>query len=727
MPSVPINDPSTPQPQPGDADQSAPQQTVQNTPATTVPVQPQSSTQNTPATSQPQPVQNGQQQPSQTTQLWQNNNQSGTVSNTTAPVHPAVQRAGILRQVATALAGGDRYTTSIDPNTGATTRTRVPLSSKDIGMAIAVAAITGALSGLSVTGPAATARAASAGFQQTQMQMQQVQQQQDQQAQQNFENQSNQLARRASIYEANSRAILNVSEAEQRGADAIDKLTDINRASGVLDVDADLLDNGGTPMTQAELLDSMKAGKLSPTDALGPVAGRVEVTNPDGSKRWEATHLVIKDPNAPTTLTQEDWDRYAEGGVQGFPKGTKIGAGVQIPLRMKVTANEQLASHYLANQRLDDLRNVLDGTDAAKQVPTSIDFTKPGVNAAMQQFQRYVSHDAANLSDPYTALQQMGQAKRDPKTGEVQPNPDAKYVDTVASAFGGWPVLEAAHDQLAANKKTASDFAIIDTEPKAQAVLSAPKRFSKDQVAAATNFLRIAQSESVTKASAEARARAIAEGKDQEAMYRTGVNPITKERLTLDNAPDSMFVDAKGNVVPTNEQTFYKPTQAERGVADTARQALAISSDLRNAVRQNPALIGPLLGRSKAGLAKLGLGDAQAQTLLNNIGFLTSAATKVHTAGRFSNQVLTKMADMIKPNMNVAQFNGALNSFDAIMGRYAKEDQLITVGDLKSMQTEANVQGSSQAQRPAGATMTAPGSDGKMHWTDGHRDLGVVQ
>ena len=28
---------------------------------------------------------------------------------------------------------------------------------------------------------------------------------------------------------------------------------------------------------------------------------------------------------------------------------------------------------------------------------------------------------------------------------------------------------------------------------------------------------------------------------------------------------------------------------------------------------------------------------------------------------------------------------------------------------------------------PDGATMKVPGSDGKMHWSDGKRDLGVVQ
>jgi hypothetical protein len=698
MSNFPLSDPNNPQPQAGDADQPA--QPVQNAPATATPAPvasapAQTSQQPAPAQPQQSPAQAQPSNPSQ---------QPGTVTNAPAP-HPAVQRAGILRNVAQALAGGPRYSTQIDPSTGATTRTQVPLSRADIGMAIALEAISGSLAGLAQRGPGATGSAAAAGFQQVSQQRQQADAQQQQQVQQGFENQSKTLAQRASVYEANSRAVLNTSQAEQMGADAIDKLVDINRQSGVLDVDSTLLENGGTPMTQAELMDAMKSGKLSPTDQIGPVAGRVEMTNPDGSKRWEATHLVIKDPNTPTTLTQDDWDRYADGGVPGFPKGTKIGPGVEIPLRMKQNANEQLASHYLASQRLNDLRDVLDGTSQAKFVPSSIDFTRPGVNTAMQRFQRYVSHNAENLNDPFLALQQMGASKRDPKTGELQPNRDAAFVDTVASAFGGWPVLQAAHDQVEANKKTASDFAVIDSADKANAVIAAPKRFTTDQVSAAHNFISLANQQGASKAAQEARARAVAEGTDVQAMYRFGRNPITGEQLSLTNAPDSMLVSASGNVIPQDLVSTYKPTAQERQTADTARQVLAISAGLQTALQQNPNLAGPLSGRSKAGIAKLGFGDAQAQKFLDDLSFLQTAATKMHTS-RFSNQILDKMGNLIQPGMNPDQFGGALSSINGVASRYADEDRLRTVSDY--MQQTATPQNPNpgpvrQVQIPAGA------------------------
>jgi hypothetical protein len=645
---------------------------------------------------------------------------------------PSVQRAGKVFTIAQALAGGTHYNYTVDPNTGQTTKTPVPMGKGHIGLAIALEALAGGFNGLAAGRGQGVGAAGAAGVNtgmKIGQQRQQQQQQAAEQAQQDQQDQLKTLTQRAQIYEANSRTLLNTSEAEQQGADAIDKLVDINRQSGVLDTSPEFLDNGGQPMTQQELMDAMKSGSLSPTDQVGPVAGRTEVTRADGSKYWEATHLVIKDPNTPVTLTQEDYDRYAAGDIKGFPRGTKIGqGGYDVPLRVVQNANEQLAAHYLADQRLDDLRNVLDGTPQAKAVPSSIDFSKPGVDTAISRFQKYVSHNADNLNDPFLALQQMGADKRDPKTGAMQPNPDAKYVDAAAQAMGGWSVLEAAHNQITANKKAAADFAVIDTDAKANAVLAAPKRFSADQVSSAQRFLALSNSQGATKARQEARACAQADGSDVQAMYRFGKNPVTGENLSLDNAPPSALVDASGNVIPQDLVSAYKPTAQQRQTADTARQVLAISSDLQTALQQNPNLAGPLSGRSKAAIAKLGYGNKQSQKFLDDVSFLQSAATKMHT-GRFSSEILKKMDNIIQPGMNVDQFNGALSSINDVANRYANEDRLTTVADYQRQQqqplqvqtgntgTQPNARGNrnaatpnAPAQRvvPAGAT---PGRD----------------
>jgi hypothetical protein len=642
--------------------------------------------------------------------------QPGMVSNQPSPapppVNPAVARAGLLHTIAQTLAGGPRFSVSIDPATGATIRTQAPLSGKQIGLAIALEAISGSLAGLSARGPNAVGQAAGLGLQQGQQLKQEAQagqQQQNQQAQAQYDNQASTLARRAQVYEINSRTLLNTSEAEKYGADAIDKLVDINRASGVLDVDPGNLDNQGQTMTQAEMFDAIKSGKLSATDQMGPIAGRVEMTNPDGSKRWEATHLVIRNPNSPTTLTQDDWNRYAAAKVPGFPAGVKLGNnGTEVRLSVKQRANEIAASHTLMDYRLNDLRSVLQGTPDAANVPASLDFSKPGVDTAMTRFQKYISHSNMHGMDVLESLQQMGADKRDPKTGQMQPNPDAKYVDPVADSLGGWSVLEAAHNQILANRKSTADFAIIDSEAKANAVLASPNKFTGDQISSARGFLALSNQQGARKAAQEARARAVAEGTDVAAMYKTGVNPVSGEKLTLGNAPDSMLVDANGRPVPQNQQALYKPTAQERQTADTAKQVLMISQRLRTAVQQNPNLVGPLVGRSKQGLAAAGLGNAEVQQFLDDVSFLQTAATKMHT-GRFSAPIIEKMNNVIKPGMNPDQFNGALNSINDVANLYQNEDRLITVGDLKATQNGAQqlvnrVKSGAQAGAPTSLT-----------------------
>jgi hypothetical protein len=637
--------------------------------------------------------------------------------------HPSIQKASLLHSVAQTLAGNPRRIV-IDAD-GSRREEPLPVSGRQLMVAIALEALQGSLAGLAAGRGRGIGAAGMAGMQSVMQRQQQDRERQEQQQQQQFKDRASALASKANLTELNARIGLNVAETERIGSEMIDKQIELNRASGVLDTDVNNLENGGQPLTQAEILDGMRTGKFNVGSHIGAVAGRVPVTAQDGSTHWEATFLLVKNPNAPVTLSQEQWDSYSSAHVPGFPAGVKVGQnGMELKLSQVQRANEIMAAHNLADFRLQDMRGVLAGTPFADQVPASVDFSKPGIETAMTRFQKYVSHSAAHGMDVYESLQAMGADKRDPKTGQMQRNPDAPYVDAAAAAMGGWPVLQAVHNQLSANKKAAEEFNIVDSEAKANAILASPTKFTKDQISSAKNFLNLAQEQGSKKAAQEARARAAAEGKDVEQMLKTGVNPITGEKLTLTNAPDSMLVDAKGRPVPQNMQSFYKPSQNERQTADTARQVLAISATLRAAVQKNPNLVGPLLGNSKSALSKLGFGDAESQKMLDDIAFLQSGATKMHTS-RFSNEILKKMGNMIKPGMNTQQFTGALNSIDEVAGRYAKEDQLVTVADYKQMQQAPA--GLNTQNPPAGATMKVPGSDGKMHWSDGKSDLGVAQ
>jgi hypothetical protein len=111
--------------------------------------------------------------------------------------HPLVKRAGLMNAAATALAGGQRYSESIDSN-GVRTRTPVPVSGKHLALAIAMEAVSGSLAGLQAGRGKGGGAAANAGFQQVQKQNQQRNDQQDEKAQQDFVN-------KASAYSANLR------------------------------------------------------------------------------------------------------------------------------------------------------------------------------------------------------------------------------------------------------------------------------------------------------------------------------------------------------------------------------------------------------------------------------------------------------------------------------------------------------------------------------------------
>jgi len=179
----------------------------------------------------------------------------------------------------------------------------------------------------------------------------------------------------------------------------------------------------------------------------------------------------------------------------------------------------------------------------------------------------------------------------------------------------------------------------------------------------------------LAEAGATARASAQAQGKDYEAMIRTGVNPITKEKLGLNNAPTGALVNpATGQVIPQDMVSLYKPTDDERRTANTARQVLAISQDLKGEVTKNTNLIGPLAGRSQEALQKIGISSEKAAKLIDDVTFLQSAATKMHT-GKFSSEILHKMGTIIKPGMGKDEF-GSLESIDDVATRYSNEDKL---------------------------------------------------
>lgn len=336
----------------------------------------------------------------------------------TPATHPAIQRARLLHTIAETLAGGPRYTTAINTD-GTRPVTKVPLSSRDIGMSIAMEAISGSLSGLSVpNGPGNLGRAAGAGYSNAVQQRQQADQQQEQQAQQDAKNKSDAIVRAASIADLNARTLLSTAEAESRGADTIQKIADTNKPL------IDAYDDQGAVLahnvTQQELIAGMQGDnpKYNSTAMLGPIDGH----RPLGGGRVEATHAVISDPSAKVLLTQSQWDDYAANHVQGFKPGVKIDETSIVNGTVLARANEQKTMFQLAQARHDEVADALRQSDdpkvqaLANQVPSIgslLDDPNTGVGraTALSKFQSYASH--ADIShggrDLYESLQAMAQ------------------------------------------------------------------------------------------------------------------------------------------------------------------------------------------------------------------------------------------------------------------------------------------------------------------------------
>ena len=112
--------------------------------------------------------------------------------------HPAVAKAGLFHSIAEALAGGPRTITKVGPD-GVPYQTKVPLSGRQIGLAIALEALTGGMAGLGAKGPNHLGQAAQLGLQQGEK----IQQQRSAQQQQDFDNAQKSFTDKASAFAAN--------------------------------------------------------------------------------------------------------------------------------------------------------------------------------------------------------------------------------------------------------------------------------------------------------------------------------------------------------------------------------------------------------------------------------------------------------------------------------------------------------------------------------------------
>lgn len=395
----------------------------------------------------------------------------------------------------------------------------------------------------------------------------------------------------------------------------------------------------------------------------------------------------------------KEWDPTKPDDLPGLlsKHGASYGAviGARKTLLDNQVAMTKLQTDQLANKKSqnDMLAGQIDalGDVADKDLPSAIQQIQAPDPVHQQRLQQYATMAA---TDPTSVRGYLAHDKK--------------------SLMGESALADAAiKDRNATSEETKASAAMITAttgNPEKQAenawLLQHPGKNAYDyKLQSKIDEQNAALPGEIAKARAMGTAGAQAGGKDYEAMIRTGVNPISKEKLTLDNAPESMLVDSQGNPVPLAQQSLYKPTSQEKQTADTARQVLQIADKLQAEVQKNPNLIGPLMGRDQKALSALGYNSQQSQEMLDDVSLLQSAATKMHT-GRFSNEILNKMSGMLDAHMDSPAFQGGLNSIKDVAGRYAKEDSLITVGEQKQLKEAAKA-------APAGGGGKLPQGNGQ--------------
>lgn len=343
------------------------------------------------ATPQSAAPQNGPQQPQQP-DASKNPAQPQAQAAQTPAQHPMVQKASILRQVAEALAGGPRYQTSIDPQSGKTTRTAIPMSGRDIGMAIALEALSGGIAGAAAKGPNATGQAAAAGLKQGE-QIAQGRQEQQQQADSMAQGD---YARQMQTFH-NNLQMLQISK--QLGGADFDTNQKVASQYGDLYKEMQnhyapyILGTGGesdAAKYHATSATAIPTGRVIPV--LNPQTGKQD-TGGGGSPQWQLEYAFI-DPSfkGDNLLNAQDKSILQKYGQQGFVDSS--GKPSKLPENFQLGANLALAlKHRAVSLEMSDdmLQGYYKQTDMDPKALVEHMKDDPSAADALGKFQAYLA------------------------------------------------------------------------------------------------------------------------------------------------------------------------------------------------------------------------------------------------------------------------------------------------------------------------------------------------
>lgn len=644
-----------------------------------------------------------------------------TQPQATQSANPSVRRAGWLRAVAETLSGGPRVTYTIDPVTGQSKPTPVPVSNRKLGLAIAMEALAGGLTGLGQNGPDAAGKAAAAGVQQGMALEAQRQAQQQAQAQNDYQNQSLALVRKAQAFESNSRAILNTRQAERMGIESLKDAVSQN---------ADLLqgynDQGAVTeehVLQDDLLSQLQAGEV---DFHSMIAIPDGWTNVPGHG-YEQTFAIVGQPSAKVLLTQQMVDNLASAHVPGFPAGMKVPTnGYPVPGSILANANQRAqANRQMLDEASDISRTLAKSSDPAtkalaSQIPDIgklLDDPQNGLalQSALPKLQKYLHHDGSGDTF-YQGLVAMAQPQRPNPTNPKQMisnTTDSQAAQVIAGAFGngdptqGWKVLQAYHTEITP--------APIKSESEAEGILS-DQASTPRQKAAARQFLNLANQQKAAQATVEARAKASAELANTTDVPTLG-EALAKGEITEDQIPG--FSKLKPQIQaylaqhhPNLDQSSLQLTSEERKRKDLAKNAINNLNIIQGTLQRRPDLLGIVQGRVSQGKGLVGTGDPDLTAVNTALDNYALAATGAHGIRAVEARASAKQALLNGFKNGAAGVNSAINTAKQSLQEFANLGKPRGLDGSLYVYKTGPQSGPTPGQHvvPAGAT---PGRDAK--------------
>lgn len=492
------------------------------------------------------------------------------VNQPSVQVTPASPKASLFHGIMNVLGGGDKMQYSVDPQMGTLVSNPVPQTTGQLSKSILAGALTGMIAGAGERGPGSVGRSVQAGGAAVMQQRQQADAQKKLEAQQDYERQQKQLVNKAQIFEANSRAALNIQQAEKLGDERMDSYIDYSKP--VFD---SALNEGRVVqdrVTQQEALEGIKSGKYDPSrDMFVPIA-RIPRTNPDGTpgKGSELVGAMITD--GPFDLN-----------TAGFPKDKAVQYGFLPPAAIAQGASVKASTANQITQKVQTVDNARDemklvhdkvGTDA-KAMPDFEEAIKtPGMTQALSRFQSYIN--SAKGFDPVSAINEMTKKKQNPKTGEMVENPDARFVPLVLKAFGGQEVLDK-YEKATAKKPTEM------SDVQAKTILADPNS-TDDQKKMAQKVLDLG----VTEAGAKTYASKSAEAKVEE-EFQAKQNEILKSPEEFTPIPDAHLLpekqlrenlQAQGVKIPDNFDALYAIAQGRAKLSTLPQKSYKGRTDI---------------------------------------------------------------------------------------------------------------------------------------------------